>query len=198
MRTLGIEITLEVIGGLILAVIVPFGIWLFRTLLRPEIRISTALEQGPTTHELGFTETAVKVTLANVSSKDIQIKDIRLMFSKHFGTPVFLFEAPSGRSHPKLPTCLASGTEESWYIPAEQLSNLVRRLCRPPRKAGTVPTSVRLKVRGLTGTNKIYKGPSFSLSTDPSSHWPWPQFPCREIPFRSRSLTVATSLGRNS
>lgn len=170
MRTLGIEITAEVIGGLILAVIVPLGMWLFRTLLRPEIRISTVLEQGPATHELGFTETAVKVTLANMSSKDIQIKDVRLMFSKHFGAAVFS-EAPSGRSHPKLPSSLAAGTEESWYIPAEKLSSLLRSLYLTPNKAGTVPTTVQVRARCITGTNKVYKGPSFPFSTDPNSHW---------------------------
>ena len=47
MQTLGDAITAEVIGGLILAVIVPFGIWFFRKLFRPEIRITTAIEKGP-------------------------------------------------------------------------------------------------------------------------------------------------------
>ena len=40
MQTLGDAITAEVIGGLILAILVPFGIWFFRTLFRPEIRIT--------------------------------------------------------------------------------------------------------------------------------------------------------------
>ena len=171
MQTLGDAITAEVIAGVILAVVVPFGIWLFRKIFRPEIRITTAVEKGPTTRELGFTEPAVKITLANASSKDIQVKDIRLMFSKHFGASIAP-EAPPGRSHAELPASLATGAEEIWYIPAERLSSLLRSLCRPPNKAGTVPTAVRLYARCMTGTNRIYKGPSFSFSTDPSSHWP--------------------------
>ena len=171
MQTLGDAITAEVIGGLVLAVMVPFGIWFFRKLFRPEIHIITAVEKGPTTRELGFTEPAVKITLANVSSKDIQVKDIRLMFSKHFGASIAP-EAPPGRSHPELPASLATGAEESWYIPAQQLSSLLRSLYHPPNKAGTAPTAIRLYARCLTGTNRIYKGPSFSFSTDPHSLWP--------------------------
>ena len=171
MQTLRDAITAKVIGGLVLAIMVPFGIWFFRKLFRPEIRITTTVEQGPTSRELGFTEPAVKITLANVSDKDIRVKDIRLMFSKHFGASVAP-EAPPGRSHPELPASLATGAEESWYIPAQQLSSLLRSLCRPPNKAGTVPTAVPLYARCVTGTNRIYKGPSFSFSTDPNSHWP--------------------------
>ena len=171
MQTLGDAIIATVIGGLILAFLISFGTWFFRKLFRPEFRITTAVEKGPTTRELGFTEPAVKITLANVSSKDIQIKDIRLMFSKHFGGSIAP-EAPPGRSHPELPASLATGAEESWYIPAQQLSDLLRSLCRPPNKAGTVPTAVPIYARCMTGANRIYKGPSFSLSTDPDSLWP--------------------------
>ena len=171
MQTLGDAITAEVIGGLILAILVTFGAWFFRKVFCPEIRITTTLEKGPTTRELGFTEPAVKILLANVSSKDIQIKDIRLMFSKHFGASIAP-KAPPGRSHPELPASLATGAEESWYIPAQQLSSLLHSLCRPPNKGGTVPTAVRLYARCMTGTNRIYKGPSFSISTDPNSLWP--------------------------
>ena len=171
MQTLGDAITAKVIGGLILAILVPFGIWFFRKLFRPEIRITTAVEKGPTTRELGFTEPAVRISLANVSSKDIQIKDIRLMFSKYFGASIAP-EAPPGRSHSELPTSLATGAEESWYIPAQQLSSLLRSLSRPPNEAGTVPTEVPLYARCMTGTNRFYKGPLFSFSTDPNSLWP--------------------------
>ena len=166
MQTLGDVITAEVIGGLILAILVPFGIWFFRTLFRPEIRITTADEKGPTTRELGFTEPAVKITLANVSSKDIL-----LMFSKYFGTSI-VSDAPPGRSHPEPPASLATGAEESWHIPAQQLSILPRSLFRPPNKARAVPTVVPLCASCMTGTNRFYKGPSFSFSTDPNSHWP--------------------------
>ncbi len=159
------------IAGIILAILIPLGTWIVRRIFRPEIRVATAMEKGPTTHELGFTEPAVRITLANRSSKDTQIKDIRLMFCGHFGASIAP-KAPLGRSHPELPVSLAAGSEEYWYIPAEKLSSLLRRLCHPPNKAGTVPTAVRLYARCMTGTNRVYKGPSFSFPTDPSSHWP--------------------------
>ena len=160
-----------IIAGIILAVLIPLVTWTVRRIFLPEIRVATAIEKGPTTLELGFTEPAVKITLANISNKNIRIKDVRLMFCGHFGVSV-ASETPPGRSHPELPASLAAGSEEYWYIPAEKLSSLLRSLCRPPKKAGTAPTFVRLYARCLTGTNRYYKGPSFSFSTDPNSHWP--------------------------
>lgn len=160
-----------IIAGLILAVLIPLGTWIVLRIFRPEIRLDTAIEKGPTTHELGFTEPAVRITLANKSDKDTQIEDIRLMFCGHFGASVAP-EAPPGRSHPELPVSLAAGSDEHWYIPAEKLSSLLRSLWRPPNKAGVVPAVVRLYARCMTGTNRVYKGPSFSISTDSSSHWP--------------------------
>lgn len=41
------------------------------------------LEQGPTSHELGFTEPVVKITLTNNGRNDIQIKDILLMYPSY-------------------------------------------------------------------------------------------------------------------
>ena len=119
--------------GIVLAVLIRFGTWLFRRTLRPEIRVVTSIEQGPTNRELGFTEPAVKVALTTRSDKDIQINDIRLMFCGRFGASVAP-EAPAGRSHPELPVSLASGTENEWFIPAEKLSSLLRSLHRPPEE----------------------------------------------------------------
>ena len=86
-----------IIAGLALAVFTLVGVWLFRKVFRPEIRIVTAIEKGPTRRNLGFTEAAVKITLTNESTKDIRIKDIRLMFCGHFGRAVAI-EAPAARS----------------------------------------------------------------------------------------------------
>ena len=159
-----------IIAGLSLAVLISVGTWLFRRYLRPEIRIVTAIEQGPTSRELGFTEPAIKITLSNKSSKNIQIKDIRLMFCGHFGGSIDP-EAPAGRSHHELPVSLASGTDDHWFIPAEKLSNLLRNLHRPPQKTGTNLGTVTLYARCITGTNQTYKSPSFPFSTDSNSHW---------------------------
>ena len=160
-----------IIVGLVLAIIVPIGVWLFKRVFRPELRITTAIEKGPTTRELGFTEPAVKITLTNKSSKNVQIKDIRLMFCGDYGASVAP-EAPPGRSHRELPVTLASGTDDHWYLPAERLSNLLRSLHRPLKETGTETGETKIYARCITGNNRIYKGPPFSFSVDPNSHWP--------------------------
>ena len=111
-------IIVAIIAGIVLAIIVPIGVWLFNRVFRPDIYIMAVIEKGPTTRELGFTEPAVKITLTNKSSKNIQIKDIRLMFCAAYGASIAP-EAPAGRSHRQLPTCLVSGEDDHWYIPAE-------------------------------------------------------------------------------
>lgn len=159
----------QVIAGLAVLGIAALAVWTFRSIFRPEIRIVAATEQGPTSRELGFTEPAVKVTLTNKSGKEIQIRDIRLMFCRGFGASV-VPEAPPGRSHLALPASLASGTSDHWYIPAERLSDLLRSLQMPPKSATTETHSVKLYVRCVTGTDKVYRSSSFPFSTDSSSH----------------------------
>ena len=97
-----------IIARPILAALDSLGRWFFLRIFRPEIRVTTAIEKGPTTRKLGFTEPAVKITLANRSSTDIQIKDIRLMFSGQFRASIAP-EAPPGRFHVELPASLAAG-----------------------------------------------------------------------------------------
>lgn len=160
-----------IIAGLVVTVIIAVSTWIWAKFFQPEIRIKTAIEQGPTNgRELGFTEPAVKITVMNVSSKDITIKDIRLMFSGAFGASVAP-EAPAGRSHRALPVSLASGAEENWYVPAEKLSGLLRSLHHPPSLAGSVVDQVKLHARCIIGTGKVCKSSDFLLSTDPDSHW---------------------------
>ena len=161
----------KIIAGLAVAVIMAVSTWAWRKFLRPEIRIMTATEQGPTSRELGFTETAVKITIWNQSGKDIQIKDIRLMFCGNFGAPVAQ-EAPPGRSHRELPVSLTSGADENWFIPAQRLSELLRSLYHPQQMVDPAMKNVKLHARCMTGTGKVYKSPSFMFSTDPNSHWP--------------------------
>lgn len=160
-----------IIAGLVLAIIVPIGYWLFNRAFRPDIHIMATIEKGPTTREPGFTEPAVKITVTNKSNKNIQIKDIRLMFCADYGASI-VPEAPAGRSHRQLPACLDSGAEDHWYIPAEKLSDLSRSLHSPQRNAGTEPGAVTLYARCITGTDQVYNGPAFPFSTDSNSHWP--------------------------
>ena len=160
----------QIIAGLIVVAITALSTWLWRKLFRPELHILSAIEQGPTNRELGFTEPAVKITVVNKSSESIQIKDIRLMFSGDFGVPV-LAEAPAGRSHSVLPANLTPGTEEHWYIPAEKLSDLLRSLSYLQKKSGSVTYNLKLYARCVTGTGKVYKGQTFAFSTNSNSHW---------------------------
>ena len=159
-----------IIAGLILVGLVSVGTWLFRRVFRPEIRVVTVIERGPTSQELGFTESAVKITLQNISARKIQIKDIRLIFCGDYGAPVAP-EAPTGRSHRELPVSLASGTDDHWYIPAEKFSDLLRSLYRPSKETGTGVGKTTVYARCVTGNHRIYKSPSFPIPLDPDSHW---------------------------
>ena len=160
-----VTIIATVIGGLILAALVPIGRRLWQKFFRPELRIIAATEQGPTSRALGFAEPAVKITVMNKSNDDIQIKDIRLMLCGVFGAPLAP-NAPAGRSHRELPVSLAPGVDEHWYIPAEKLSDLLRSLHYPPKTTVTATRNVMLYTRCITGTDKIYKGHPFpSLRT---------------------------------
>lgn len=156
-----------VIAGLILSALIP----LVRRILRPEIRVRAAIEKGPVIPALGFTEPAVRITLANRSGKDIQIRDVRLMFCGHFGASIDP-KAPPGRTHPKLPASLPAGSEEHWYIPAEMLSGLLASLHRPRQEPEFASTKIKLYARCMTGANRCYRSPPFSFSTDRNSHWP--------------------------
>ena len=92
------------------------------------------------------------------------------MFCDAFGASVAP-EAPAGRSHRRLPVSLAAGTDEIWYIPAEQLSSLLRSLYHPLSRAKSSLEEVKLHARCITGIEKAYKGSTFLFSTDPASRW---------------------------
>lgn len=145
--------------------------WVWRRwAARAGIRIETVVERGPVSSKYGFTETAVKVTIANESGTPIGIQDTRLMLCHAYGILCGTYgvsvppEAPQPRSHPKLPAHLASGTVESWYFPAEKLSGLLQKMTRKH-------TAI-LRPRFTTISGRVYTGSAFRFSTDPNSHWP--------------------------
>ena len=158
----------NVVAGLIVLLIGSLVTWIWRRYRRLDIRLTAAVEQGPITRELGCTEPAIKITIANRSTKGITIHDVRLMFCGAFGAPVAA-EAPSGRTHRELPAVLNPGTKEHWYIPAERLSNLLHSLYRP-RRAIEVERNVKLRARCMTGTGGTYSSRIFKFSTDANSH----------------------------
>lgn len=156
--------------GLLIAV-PSFAILLLRWWAQKKVRVGTIVERGPMSLEHGIVESAVRITLANESKQSIEIKDIRLIFCGKYGASVAP-EAPKGRSHPELPTQLDSGSEISWYIPGEKLSDMLRSLHAPT----TVPLSsrtVKLHVRCTGATGRVYKGSSFLFSLKPSEYSPF-------------------------
>ena len=148
----------------ILGFLVPVAIWLKRRAARGRICIETALEPGPcypeVPRELGFTPSAVKITVVNESEQTIKVSDIRLMFCGEYGVPV-LPKAPPGRHHPELPSDLNPGTVEHWHIDAEKLSESLLFLHRPPSTTVSKSRKVKLHARCISGTGKVYKSPSF-------------------------------------
>ena len=135
---------------------------------RGGIRIETEEERGPVSHEHGFTEKAVKVTVRNQGDKAIEIQDIRLMFTKTHGVPV-MPEAPPPRSHAELTETLDPGAAKSWYFPAEKLAYLLRLLSsKPVSEDGVAMLHPRLK----SATGKVYRGAACRFSMDVESHWP--------------------------
>lgn len=159
----------QIIAGLIVASLIATISWIWRRFSQGGIRVETTQERGPITRELGFTESAIKITITNESEKEVRINDIRLMFCGSFGTSVAP-EAPAGRFHRALPVSLASGEEENWFIPAEKLSELLRSLNHPPKLTGSVTGNLKLHARCITGSGKVCKSTSFLFSTNPDAH----------------------------
>ena len=160
-----------VVASIIAAAFLGLAGLLWKKYFRHDIRILSVVEKGPTSREFGFTEPAVKITIYNKTSRDIVVVDIRLMFCGNFGESV-VFPAPEGRSHRDLPATLRAGSEEHWYVPAEQLSDHFLRLYRPRNQAANQTGNLRLYARCLTGTGKVYQGSLLLFSTDARSHWP--------------------------
>ena len=131
------------------------------------VDVETQLERGPTSWELGFTETGVKVTLMNKTGQRMTIKDVRLMFSRQHGLPV-MPEAPKPRSHPKLPADIEPESVATWYFGAEKIAAFFHMVLAPAAKTDTV--SVHPQFTTVTG--RVFRGPRIRLSTDVNAYWP--------------------------
>lgn len=131
------------------------------------VDIETQLERGPTSWELGFTETGVKVTLMNKTGQRMTIKDVRLMFSRRHGLPVPK-NAPKPRSHPTLPADIEPESAATWYFGAEKVAVFFQTVSDPAAKTDTV--SVHPKFTTVTG--RVFRGPWIRLSTDINAYWP--------------------------
>jgi hypothetical protein len=105
--------------------------------------------------------------LSNASGVSIGVADIRLRLNKHVGLPL-PGSAPPPRQHAALPTTVRTGSSAVWYFPAEQASRWVRDLSSPQTlKRG----EVRVRVVLTNNNGRKYKGPTFSLTLNPNTHW---------------------------
>ena len=132
------------------------------------IRIEIGEERAPVSREYGFTEKTVKVTVKNQSDRAIEIRDVRLMFTKTHGVAV-MAEAPPPRSHDALPTALEPETTKSWHFPAEKLASLLQSLS--PRQVPEKPVAI-LRPQVTSATGRVYRGSEWRFSTDVDTHWP--------------------------
>ena len=155
------------IGGLLVFIFLLPKDWLHGR-LRRELQISTVEERGPTSHEYGFTEKAVKVTVRNVTDSTIEITDLRLNFCGNYGFPV-LQDAPPLREHSALPVNLSPRAAMSWYFPAEKLASIALNLS-PKSLAEESEVDLRPQISDVSG--KVHKGSRFRFSKDIASHWP--------------------------
>lgn len=162
---------LEQIGSSasIIALLVGTANWIRQRLTKGGIRIETAIERGPVTRQSGFTEPAVKITVVNEGGHPVKIRDVRLMICRDYGAPVAA-EAPPERFHTELPFDLQPGADESWYIPAEKLANLLHALHRPLTTTASSSRMVALHARCIDGGGKGYKSRAFQFSVDQNAH----------------------------
>ena len=153
-----------VLGALLTVVFTTVKDWLLS--LR-SIRVSVTERSGPTSHEHGFAEKAVEVTVMNRGAAKVEIQDIRLIFARNYGAS--LIKAPLPRSHPELPATLDSGTAEVWYFPAEKLASLLQSLSS---KFSAGQRVAKLRPRVTTTTGKVYRARrTLPFSMDVNSHW---------------------------
>ena len=134
---------------------------------RRDVHVRTDEVAGPTTVKYGFSESAVRVVVANKSTTTVEIQDIRLMFARRFGVP--LLEAPPPRTHPELPASIDPGAATTWYFPAERLAFMLGNLSAESPKGRGSDTNLRARV--VTATGNVYQGRRQMFSLDTNKAW---------------------------
>ena len=130
------------------------------------VRVSTDEVHGPSTWEYGFSQSSVRVVVANKGANEVEIQEIRLMFACRFGIP--LMEAPPPRTHPALPAAVGPGTHATWHFPAETVAIMLGKLSlKAPAKKGTT----KLRARVVTGAGSVHRGRSHKFSLNFDQHW---------------------------
>ena len=154
---------------LVLLPVIPVSRWAWRRWTQQGVRVETTITRGPTSRELGFTEDAIEITVMNEGDHKIKIRDVRLMFYGEYGVSVAA-GGPPGRCHSKLPMDVDTGAEENWYIPADQLANLLGSLHRPPSTTVSTSRNVKLYARCISGTGKVYRSRCFRFPVGYRTH----------------------------
>ena len=130
-----------------------------------DIRVATDEVPGPTTTEYGFSQSSVRVVVANKSGARVEIQEIRRMFARWFGAP--LLAAPPPRTHPALPASIEPGSATTWYFPAESLAIMLGKLSP---ESPTKRSDTKLRARVVTATGNIYRGRRQIFSLDANEH----------------------------
>ena len=164
-----VKVIVSVLASLLVGAILMLSRWYYRKYIDPDIRIVFEIVRGPISTEYGFTETAVKIKIANTINDTVEIQTIQLMFCRDFGFKV-ASEAHAGFTHPKLPSRLDGQSAEYWYIPAERASNIIRNL-KTLERDGTISRSVRVRVRCTLSSGKVFNSRRRDFPTDLTENW---------------------------
>lgn len=128
---------------------------------RWRIRVTAEEIRGSITREYGFPQNALRITIANRGNTTVEIRDVRLMFSRKFGVP--LRDAPPTFTHLSLPAKVEPGTAESWHFPAETIAGLLQSLST---RYSMEKDDAKLRSRVVTSTGSAYRGRSYRFSMD--------------------------------
>lgn len=125
------------------------------------VRVSTDEVPGPITREYGFSQSSVRVVVANKGGNEVEIQEVRLMFARGFGFP--LMEAPAPRTHPGLPAVIGPGTRATWYFPAETVAIMLGKVSLKPHAK---KRDAKLRARVVTSVGGVHRGRRHKFSLD--------------------------------
>ena len=140
---------------------------------RRTLRISSQLRPGSIARKYGMTQATVRVSIHNHGNDSIVVEDLFLMFSDKYGFPLPQ-EAPDDLQHKALPVRVSPQSSETWYFPAEVVSQQLYLLYTASTPVDEW-TRVDLFVKCVISGGRVFRGECFEFPTDPGSHFRNPQ-----------------------
>lgn len=132
---------------------------------RWRIRVSAEEARNPITREFGFPQNSLKVEVANRGRNTIEIRDVRVMFTRGFGFPPR--NEPTAQANPELPARLESGTSATWHFPAETIAIWLQTLSTRSSARGDTR---RLWPRVTTAIGSTHRGRRMRFIADINAH----------------------------